>query len=251
MGFCWGFFFRVTPSLFYRPALVPRRQESHCRPPLDLVQKNILSKSSPRQQRAACLHVCKSTQRRLACPFCVLLFVLSVCGSCLCFFFPVPQRHLLVFQLVPPSSPGSGGGAVVIGNVLCGRQSAVAPRPSRRRPTTPSALRRVSFSQLPLRGVDPQGAPVLSEPLDVPVFLAEDGDLVLEQDGVQSHLGVDQRHGAKPAGELVHAGLPLGEVVRVGPARSPRRLGTETEKSHYQCRCSDRLRSAAVSNFGF
>lgn len=116
---------------------------------------------------------------------------------------------------------------MVIGNVLLGRQSAVAHRPSRRRPTTPSALHRVSFSHLPLRGVDPQGAPVLSEPLDVPVFLAEDGDLVLEQDGVQSHLGVDQRHGAKPAGELVHAGLPLGKVVRVGPARSPRRLGTE------------------------
>lgn len=140
---------------------------------------------------------------------------------------------------------------MVIGNVLRGRQSAVAPRPSRRRPTTPSALHRVSFSHLPLRGVDPQGAPVLSEPLDVPVFLAEDGDLVLEQDGVQSHLGVDQRHGAKPAGELVHAGLPLGEVVRVGPARSPRRLGTETEKSHYQRRHSDRLTFAAVSNFGF
>lgn len=121
---------------------------------------------------------------------------------------------------------------MVIGNVLRGRQSAVAPRPSRRGSTTPSALHRVSFSHLPLRGIDRQGAPVLSEPLDVPVFLAEDGDLVLEQDGVQSHLGVDQRHGAKPAGELVHAGLPLGEVVGVGPARSPRRLGTETEKSH-------------------
>lgn len=63
-----------------------------------------------------------------------------------------------------------------------------------------------------------QGAHVLSEPLDVPVFFAQDGDLVLEQHRVQPHLGVDQGHAAKPAGELVHARLPLGEVVRVSPA---------------------------------
>lgn len=83
----------------------------------------------------------------------------------------------------------------------------------------PPALRRVSRG--PLLNVR-QGAPVWSEPLDLPVFLAEDGDLVLEQNRVQSHLGVDQRHAAKPAGELVHAGLTLGEVVRVGPARGSR-----------------------------
>lgn len=83
---------------------------------------------------------------------------------------------------------------------------------------------RVFPSRLPLRGVSAEGLPVLSEPLDVPVFLAQDGDLVLEQDRVQSHLGVDQRHGAKPADELVHAGLPLGKVVWIGPAGSPRRL---------------------------
>lgn len=86
---------------------------------------------------------------------------------------------------------------------------------------------RFSLPRLPQRGVHPRGAPVLSEPLDVPVFLAQDGDLVLEEDGVQPHLGVDQRHGAKPAGELVHAGLPLGKVVGVGPARGPRRLEEE------------------------
>lgn len=110
---------------------------------------------------------------------------------------------------------------MVIGHVLSGRQSAVSPRPSGRGPAAPPALHGVSVARLPLRGVPPEGAAVLSEPLDVPVFFAEDGDLVLEEHGVQPHLGVDERHGAKPAGELVHAGLPLGEVVRVGPARRP------------------------------
>lgn len=121
----------------------------------------------------------------LAClSVCVLLFV------CLCLCFSNPKRHLLVScSTVPASSPGSssgggggggGGGAVVIGNVLSGRQSCIAPCPSCCSPTTPSTLHRVSLSCLPLRGVSPEGAPVLSEPLDVPVFLAEDGDLVLE-----------------------------------------------------------------------
>lgn len=36
---------------------------------------------------------------------------------------------------------------------------------------------------------------------------------------------MDQGHGAKPAGKLVHAGLTLGKVVRVGPARRPGTLG--------------------------
>lgn len=58
---------------------------------------------------------------------------------------------------------------------------------------------------------------VLSQLLDVPVLLPQDGNLVPEQHGVQSHPGVQQRHEAKPAAEDVHAGLPLGEVVRVGP----------------------------------
>ncbi|MED6267566.1 hypothetical protein CHARACLAT_013597 [Characodon lateralis] len=118
------------------------------------------------------------------------------------------------------SGPGSSSSAVVIGNVLSGRQSNVSPCPSCRRPTTPPTL----------RGVSPEGAAVLSEPLDVPIFFAEDGDLVLEKHRVQSHLGVDKRHGAKPAGELVHAGLPLGEMVRVGPAGRPRRLVEEKEE---------------------
>lgn len=82
----------------------------------------------------------------------------------------------------------------------------------------------VSLSRLPLGGVSPEGAAVLSEPLDVPVFLAEDGDLVLKKYRVQSHLGMNERHSAKPAGELVHAGLPLSKVVRISPARSPGRL---------------------------
>lgn len=64
--------------------------------------------------------------------------------------------------------------------------------------------------------------PVLSQLLDVPVLLPQDGDLVPEEHRVQSHLGVHQRHEPKPAAEDVHAGLPLGEVVRVGP---PRHLG--------------------------
>lgn len=151
----------------------------------------------------------------LCTPLCLSVFAVSVCV----FHIQTPSACFLFI----PSSPGSSG-AVVIGNVLSGRQSSVAPCPSCCTPTTPSTLHRVSLSRLPLRGVSPEGAPVLSEPLDVPVFLAENGDLVLEQDGVQSHLGVDQRHGAKPAGELVHAGLPLCKVVRIGPARSPRRL---------------------------
>lgn len=165
----------------------------------------------------------QSIQYCLACAsVCVVLFV------CLClrflFVFFISKCHLLVsYSSLPSSSPGSSG-AVVIGNVLSGRQSCVAPCPSCCSPTTPSTLHRVSLARLPLRGVSPEGAPVLSEPLDVPVFLAENGDLVLEQDRVQPHLRVDQRHGAKPAGELVHAGLPLGKVVRIGPARSPRRL---------------------------
>lgn len=179
----------------------------------------------------------QNIQNCLACPsVCVLLFVLSVFAVSVCVFcfFFVSKRHLLVsYSSLSASSPGSSG-AVVIGNVLSGRQSCVAPRPSCCRPTTPSTLHRVSLARLPLRGVSPEGAPVLSEPLDVPVFLAEDGDLVLEEDGVQSHLGVDQRHGAKPAGELVHAGLPLGEVVRIGPARSPRRLKEARQRNSFR-----------------
>lgn len=71
--------------------------------------------------------------------------------------------------------------------------------------------------------------PGASKPLDVSVFLPQDGDLVFEEHGVQPHLRVDQRHVAKPAGKRVHAALPLGEVVRVGPTGSPRRLEERTE----------------------
>lgn len=56
------------------------------------------------------------------------------------------------------------------------------------------------------------------ESLDVSVLLAQDGHLVFEQNGIQSHLRMHQRHPAKPAGECVHAGLPLGEVVGIRPA---------------------------------
>lgn len=153
-------------------------------------------------------------------PFGMSTSLCTLCPSvCLFVCFFVSRRRLRVsVSSLSVLSPG-GGGAVVIGNVLSGRQSCSAPYPSCCSPTTLSTFRRVSLSRLPLRRVSPQGAPVLSEPLNVPVFLAEDGDLVLEQDGVQSHLGVDQWHGAKPAGELVHAGLPLGKVVRIRPAR--------------------------------
>lgn len=59
------------------------------------------------------------------------------------------------------------------------------------------------------------------QPLDVPVLLPQYGHLVFKQDRVQPHLRVDQGHRAKPAGKLVHAGLTLGKMVRVGPARCP------------------------------
>lgn len=61
----------------------------------------------------------------------------------------------------------------------------------------------------------------LSESLDVSVLLAQYRYLVLEQNGVQSHLRMDQGHRAKPAGKFVHARLPLGKVVRVCPTRRP------------------------------
>ena len=71
---------------------------------------------------------------------------------------------------------------------------------------------------------------VSSQPLDVSVFLPQDGNLVPEQHGVQPHLGVHQGHEAQPVAEGVHAGLPLGEVVGVGPAR---RLGAlRLEEKH-------------------
>lgn len=57
-----------------------------------------------------------------------------------------------------------------------------------------------------------------SESFNVSVFLPQDGDLVFKEDRVEPHLRVDQRHIAKPAGKSVHAALPLGEVVGVGPA---------------------------------
>lgn len=180
---------------------------------------------------AVCLHICET----YITVWHVHQFVYSSSSACVCIFFSfaffIFKRHLLLFYpSLPASSPGSSG-AVVIGNVLSGRQSCLSPCPSCGSLTTPPALHRVSFSCLPLRRVSPEGAPVLSEPLDVPVFLSQDRDLVLEQDGVKSHLGMDQRHAAKPAGELVHAGLPLSEVVGVGPARSPRRLKEEDERA--------------------
>lgn len=137
------------------------------------------------------------------------------------------------FLFLPSASSlgrGGGGGALVVGKALGGGQSGA--RPNRWSPTAPSGLHRVPVSCLPLHGVSPEGVAVLSEPLDVPVFLAEDGNLVLEQNRIQSHLGMDERHAAKPAGELVHAGLPLGKVVRIGPPGRPRRLegGLDTKK---------------------
>lgn len=47
-----------------------------------------------------------------------------------------------------PLSPGSSG-AVLSGNVLSGRQSCVAPCPSRHSPTAPSALQSLSFAPPP------------------------------------------------------------------------------------------------------
>lgn len=68
--------------------------------------------------------------------------------------------------------------------VFGGGPSRGARRPPGCGCATPSALHRVSVVRLPLHGVSAQEASVLSEPLDVPVFLTQDGDLVLEQDGV-------------------------------------------------------------------
>lgn len=127
---------------------------------------------------AACLHIFANIQ------YCFGMSVSFSLSVCVCFFlFIFKSKTPSAFSPVRPfpvSSPGSSGGAVVIGNVLSVRQSCIAPCPSRCSPTTPSTLHRVSFSRLPLRGVSREGAPVLSEPLDVPVFLAEDGNLVLE-----------------------------------------------------------------------
>lgn len=69
-----------------------------------------------------------------------------------------------------------------------------------------------------------------SESFNVSVFLPQDGDLVFKEDGVEPHLRVDQRHIAKPAGESVHAALPLGEVVGVSPAWGPGCLCGEEQK---------------------
>lgn len=67
---------------------------------------------------------------------------------------------------------------------------------------------------------------LFSGPLQVFVLLAQDGHLVLEENGVQAKLGVDQRHVAKPVGERVDALLPLVEVLRIGPRDT---LGTLTD----------------------
>ena len=86
---------------------------------------------------------------------------------------------------------------------------------------------RLSFRRRPKSGRR-DGAQL--ESLDVSVLLAQYGHLVLEQNGVQSHLGVHQGHAAKPAGKFVHAGLPLGEVVGVCPARGSG--GLQGRKTH-------------------
>ncbi len=62
-----------------------------------------------------------------------------------------------------------------------------------------------------------KGFSASSESLDVSVLFAQYRYLVLEQNGIQSHLRMDQGHGAKPAGKFVHARLPLGKVVRICP----------------------------------
>lgn len=70
----------------------------------------------------------------------------------------------------------------------------------------------------------PAPSAAASESFNVSVLLPQDGDLVFKEDRVEPHLRVDQRHIAKPAGKSVHAALPLGKVVGVGPARGPGRL---------------------------
>lgn len=68
-----------------------------------------------------------------------------------------------------------------------------------------------------------------SQFLDVPVLLPQDGNLVPEQNRVQPHLGVQQGHETQPVAEDVHAGLSLGEVVRVRPSRCLGALGLERQ----------------------
>lgn len=90
---------------------------------------------------------------------------------------------------------------------------------------------------------------VLSQLLDVPVLLPQDGHLVPEQHRVQSHLGVDQGHEAQPATEDVHAGLSLGEVVRVGPPRNLGALGLEkqTGELSYEFKSSEQIKDNQVT----
>lgn len=137
------------------------------------------------------------------------------------------------FRLSPCGSGGGGSSSAASLLLSSERQGCVSCCPPGCRNALPLTFCRVSAVHLPLHGISSQEASVLSEPLDVPVFLTQDGDLVLEQDRVEPHLGVHQRHAAKPAGELVHAGLPLSEVVRISPAGGSRRLvGTEKGKIH-------------------
>lgn len=48
--------------------------------------------------------------------------------------------------------------------------------------------------------------------LQVAIFLAQDGDLVLEEHWVEAQLGGHEGHGAKPVHQLVEAILLLGET---------------------------------------
>lgn len=80
---------------------------------------------------------------------------------------------------------------------------------------------------------------VHSQPLNVPVFLPQDGNLVPEQHRVQPHLGVNQGHETQPVAEGVHAGLTLGEVVRVGPPRRLGALGLEKQRMESVERAED------------
>lgn len=57
----------------------------------------------------------------------------------------------------------------------------------------------------------------LSCTFQVLVLLAQDRHLVLEEQGVQAELGVDQGHIAEPSGKAVHTLLSLGKVLWVGP----------------------------------
>lgn len=78
-----------TPSLFYRPARVPREQESQCRPCSCCTKKYSIQEFSSSVVRAVCLHICKTYSTVWHVPqFVYSSLSVCVCVFCLCFSYP-------------------------------------------------------------------------------------------------------------------------------------------------------------------